>query len=116
LDLAFDFTHFSDRIRVRKAVLAVYAQTNASFLTEAVQLRGRLLPGDPYQSLAQNRVSPGVSPGWIQFDITDLAARAIVDRRTSVNFELALPCSRDENNLSVVGVLKPEPVIIVEYL
>ena len=116
LDMLFDFTRYSDRIRVRRAVLAVHAFSNAPFLAQAATLRGRLTVGDDYQSLSTVRTQPSASAGWILFDITDLAARAIVDRRDSVAFELALPCSRDESHLSSVGVLKSEPVILVEYL
>ncbi|MDR2422020.1 MAG: hypothetical protein LBE01_01425 [Deltaproteobacteria bacterium] len=116
LDMTFDFTRFSDRIRVRRAVLAIHAETNAHFLAQAASLRGRLVVGDDYQSLGSIRSSPTKAASWILFDITDLAARAIVDRRDSVSFELALPCSRDDLSLSVVSVLKREPIVLVEYL
>jgi hypothetical protein len=114
--MVFDFTRYDERIRVRKAVLAVYAFSNASYLSSTAALRGRLIVGDDYQSLAASRQPPVGQAGWILFDITDLAARAIIDRRDSVSFELSLPCTRDESSLSVVGVLRNEPVILVEYL
>jgi hypothetical protein len=116
LDMVFDFTRYNDRIRVRRAVLGVYAHSNAPFLAGAAGLRGRLTAGDDYQALAAVRTQPSLPSGWILFDITDLAARAVADRRDSVAFELSLPCTRDESNLSVVGVLNREPVILVEYL
>ncbi|MDR1394671.1 MAG: hypothetical protein LBK52_00680 [Deltaproteobacteria bacterium] len=116
METVFDFTRYPDTARVRRAVLAVYAFDNMSFLTQNVQLRGRLTAGDPYQSLAaQRQAPPGGLPGYIIFDITDIAARAIDDRRTSVNFELALPCGRNDRELSTVGILQREPLVLVEY-
>ncbi|MDR2140918.1 MAG: hypothetical protein LBR11_03885 [Deltaproteobacteria bacterium] len=116
LGMVFDFTRYNERSRVRKAVLAIHANTNAGFLSGAASLRGRLMVGDNYQSLAISRKPPTGQSGWILFDITDIAARAIADRRDSVDFELSLPCSRNDRDLSVVGVLRPEPVVLVEYL
>jgi hypothetical protein len=116
LDLVFDFTRYDEKIRVRRVVLAIYAFSNAQYLSQTAALRGRLTMGDDFQSLGSSRQPPVGEAGWIQFDITDIAARAIIDRRDYVSFELSLPCTRDESSLSVVGVLRNEPVILVEYL
>lgn len=115
LDMVFDFTRYPDTARVQRAVLAVYAFNNASFLTQESRLRGRLVAGDTYASLGAQRQPPSGSADWIMFDITDIAARAIADRRTQVHFEISLPCGRTEQELSTVGVLSREPVVLVEY-
>jgi hypothetical protein len=70
---------------------------------------------DTFQSLGTNISGPNAIPGWVTFDITEFAARAINERRNSVSFELSLPCGRSESELVTVDVLDGQPKIIVEY-
>ncbi|MDR1166023.1 MAG: hypothetical protein LBO66_09240 [Deltaproteobacteria bacterium] len=118
LSLNFNFAVFPLAARVQKAILAVYVDDNGSYFTRAAEVRGRLNIGDQLQSLGAVRLAPtGRTPGagWAVFDITDFAARAINEQRTSASFEISLPCGRDESELTTVRVLKTEPVIVVEY-
>jgi hypothetical protein len=115
LTMNFDMAKYPDTAVVQKAVLAVRIRENASHFAEAVQLRGRQMISDTFQSLGANVTQPGTLPGWVTFDITEFAARAINERRNSVSFELSLPCGRSELELTTVSVLENQPKIIVEY-
>jgi hypothetical protein len=102
---------------VRRAVLAVYTFDNLEGL-QAAQLRGRLSVGDDLQSLARQRDIRlnwnRDDRGWVFFDITAFAARAIHERRNSVRFEISLPCGADQAPVTV-GLLKKEPRLVVEF-
>jgi hypothetical protein len=111
----YDLTRFPDTAIVQKAVLAINVRDNISFFAGQVALMGRLTIGDSLQSLAANRTTPATSPGWVLFDITHFAARAINEQRNSVHFELSLPCGRSESELVTVNLLAAEPVLIVEF-
>ncbi|MGL4208353.1 MAG: hypothetical protein ACRCTY_03095, partial [Candidatus Adiutrix sp.] len=117
LMLNFDMTIFPDDLMVKKAVLAVHSPSDAQGLTQA-QVRGRLNIGGEMQSVGASPVllrpeskSPG---GWVHFDITPFAARAINERRNSTSFEISFPC-QNPANLVEVGVLQREAHITVEY-
>ena len=113
----FDASVYPEGARVRRAVLAVYAWNNPMGLYEA-QLRGRLNVGGEQQSLARNReIWTGKSrdeQGWVFYDVTAFAARAVNERRDSVQFEVSLPCVPDKNPVTA-GVLKNEPRLVVEF-
>jgi hypothetical protein len=119
LDAKFNFAAYPATARVQKAVLAIYAENNADFLTNNAQVRGRLTQGDYYQSLGAQRTPPKFRKapyqGWIIIDITNFAARAINEQRDDVSFEISLPCGRSEDELTTVRVLKSPPVVVVEY-
>jgi hypothetical protein len=115
LQMNFDLARYPDTALVQRAVLAVRVHKNARFLVDAGQLRGRLLVGDALVSLGSSRSLPNSLPGWVLFDITDFAARAVNERRTSVSFELSLPCGRSEEEVVTVSVLSAEPKIVVEF-
>jgi len=118
LMMQFDPTTYPERARVRRAVLAVYAFTNIQGLYEA-QLRGRLNVGDDLQSLARQRAlmvkNNKADEGWVLFDITAFAARAINERRNSVQFEISQPCQTADQVPVTAGVLKKEPRLVVEF-
>jgi hypothetical protein len=115
LTLNFDLTTYPDVASVQKAVLAFQIHNNAGFFAQTSQLRGRLHTADAFQSLGSNVVTPNSLPGWITYDITAFAARAINERRNSVSFEISLPCGRSESELTTVSVLAAQPKLIVEY-
>jgi hypothetical protein len=115
LHLNYDMTRFPDTALVQKATLAVHVRDNSSFFAGQVALRGRLTVGDTLQSLAANRISAATTPGWVLFDITNFAARAINEKRNSVHFELSLPCGRSESELVTVSLLAAEPRLILEF-
>jgi hypothetical protein len=118
LMLNFDPSVYPEGAAVRRAVLAVYAFTNPQGLGEA-QLRGRLNVGGELQSLARQRdVQAGRSrdgQGWVLFDVTAFAARAINERRNSVLFEISRPCLASDQAPVTVGALKKEPRLVVEF-
>jgi hypothetical protein len=110
----FDFARFPDTAQVQRAVLAVHTQNNTGYFRDTAALRGRLNIGDAFQSLGAQRDAQSPA-GWVIFDITALAARAINEQRPSVSFEVSLPCGRDESELTAVSLLSREPVVLVEY-
>jgi hypothetical protein len=95
--------------------LAVYVRDNIGYFTQTAQLRGRQMTGDTLQSLGANVLPPSVSPGWVQFDVTDFVARGINERRPNVYFEISLPCGRDESELTTLSLLENEPRLVVEF-
>jgi hypothetical protein len=115
--LHFDPSVYPEGAMVRRAVLAVYAYANTQGLYEA-QLRGRLNIGDDLQSLGRQReIMAGKSKtdqGWVLFDVTAFAARAINERRNSVHFEISRPCTAGQAPVSA-GLLKNEPRLVVEF-
>jgi hypothetical protein len=115
LNLNFNLATYPSEAAVQRAVLAIYVEDNGSFFRENAQVRGRLNTGDQFQSLGSPRSGPPGNAGWITFDITDFAARAINEQRASVSFEVSLPCGRNESELTRVRVLKSQPVLVVEY-
>jgi hypothetical protein len=115
LTMNFDMAVYPENARVQKAVLAVRVRDNINFFAQTAQLRGRQLIGDTFQSLGGDVVQPATQPGWVQFDITSFAARAINERRNSVSFELSLPCGRSESELVTVSVMESQPVVVVEF-
>lgn len=118
LMINFNPTVMPENITVRKVYLAVHTPDNTTGLT-GVTLRGRLGIGDELQSLARDRFSMvslrGDNSGWVFYDVTFFAARAINDRRDSISFELSLPCETPTTNLVRVGVTSNEPHLVVEY-
>jgi hypothetical protein len=118
LMLNFDASVYPERSVVRRAVLAVYAFENPYGLYEA-DLRGRLNVGGELQSLARQREAWGSrsrsDKGWILFDITSFAARAINERRNSVHFELSRSCLAADRAPVTVGLLDKEPRLLVEF-
>jgi hypothetical protein len=115
VQMNFDLSRYPDVAIVQKAVLAVHVRNNIPFLIDNAQLRGRLSIGDQLQSVGANRTTPATQPGWVTFDVTAIAARAVIERRNSVSFELSLPCGRSESELTSVSVLAAEPRLIVEF-
>jgi hypothetical protein len=115
VQMNFDLARYSDRSIVQRAALAVHVENNASFFTKYSQLRGRLLVGDQYQSLGGNVLPPPGESGWVLFDVTAFAARAINERRSSATFEISLPCGRSEAELTSFSLLNNEPKLIVEF-
>jgi hypothetical protein len=115
LMMNFDPSVYPDRAAVRRAVLAVYAYNNPIGLHEA-QLRGRLSVGEELQSLARHReavtTSGKADRGWVFFDVTAFAARAINERRNSIHFEISQPCQAAP---VTAGMLKNEPRLVVEF-
>jgi hypothetical protein len=116
LMLNFDSSVYPEKSVVRRAVLAVYAFENQRGLYEA-ELRGRLNVGGELQSLARHREAWGSQSdeGWVLFDITSFAARAINERRNSVHFELSRPCRAADQPPVTVGLLDREPRLLVEF-
>ncbi|MDR2934594.1 MAG: hypothetical protein LBV70_01730 [Candidatus Adiutrix sp.] len=118
LMLNFDPSVYPEKALVRRAVLAVYAFENQRGLYEA-DLRGRLNIGGELQSLARQREAwTGRSrsdKGWVLFDVTSFAARAINERRNSVHFELSRPCLAADRTPVTVGLLDKEPRLLVEF-
>jgi len=118
LMLNFDPSVYPEGAMVRRAVLAVYAFENPRGLYEA-DLRGRLNVGGELQSLARQREAWGSrnrpDNGWVLFDITSFAARAINERRNSVHFELSRPCLAADQDPVTVGLLDKEPRLLVEF-
>ena len=115
LNMNFDMARYPDTAIVQKAVLAVRVRENINYFAQAAQLRGRQMISDTFQSLGGEVGTPAMQPGWVTFDVTEFAARAINERRASVSFELSLPCGRSESELTTVSVLEAQPRIIVEY-
>ena len=111
LMLNFDPSVYPEKAAVQRAVLAVYAFTNPQGLKEA-QVRGRLSVGGELESLASQRE---VKTGWVLFDVTAFAARAINERRNSVLFEISQPCQADDQAPVTVGLLNKEPRLVVEF-
>jgi hypothetical protein len=113
----FDPSVYPEGASVQKAVLALYSPGNPKGLYDA-QLRGRLNIGDEQQSLARNReifsASDKSADGWVLYDVSSFAARAINERRNSIQFEVSLPCETAEKPVTV-GVLKHEPRLLVEF-
>jgi len=107
----FDPSVYPENAAVRRAVLAVYAFSNPRGLYEA-QLRGRLNAGGELQSLARQRE---VRKGWVLFDVTAFTARAINERRNSVQFEISQPCQAADQAPVKAGLLKNEPRLVVEF-
>ncbi|MCL2029854.1 MAG: hypothetical protein FWG97_05520 [Deltaproteobacteria bacterium] len=114
----FDPSVYPEGAKVHRAVLAVYAFANPLGLYEA-QLRGRLNVGDQLQSLARQREiltgRTNTSEGWVLFDVTAFAARAINERRNSVLFEVSQPCLKGDQYPVTAGLLKKEPRLVVEF-
>jgi hypothetical protein len=115
VQMSFDLSLYPDLARVQKAALAVHIGNNGGFFTQTAQLRGRFLTGDVLQSLGDPRQVPSTMPGWVLFDITEFAARAVNERRNSVQFEISLPCGRSEAELTNFSLLANEPRVIVEF-
>jgi hypothetical protein len=119
LHSSFNFAAYPALARVQKAVFAFYAEDNAAFLTRTAEVRGKLNDGDVPQSLGASRVTPPGSrsphSGWVQVDVTDFAARAIVEQRSDASIDISLPCGRSDSELATVSVLAHEPVLVVEY-
>jgi hypothetical protein len=115
LQTNFNMSAYPDVAIVQRAVLAFHVRDNVDFFAQTAQLRGRLMTPDALESLGSQVLQPPVQPGWVIFDITAFAARAINERRNSVSFELSLPCGRSESELVTVSVLDEEPRLIVEY-
>jgi hypothetical protein len=118
LMINFNFATYPAEARVQKAVLAVRVENNGTFFTENAQVRGRLNIGDQLQSLGAKRTPPqgrSSQAGWVVFDITDFAARAVNEQRPSTSFEISLPCGRTEEELTTVDVLRSQPIVVVEY-
>ena len=111
----YDLTRYPETAIVKRAVLAFYVRNNISFFAKTARLRGRQMTGDTLQSLSVDVVEPPISPGWIQFDVTDFVARAINERRPHAYFEISLPCGRDESELTTVSLNEKEPRLVVEY-
>jgi len=112
----FDTTVYPEGAAVRRAVLAVYAFTNPGGLYEA-HLRGRLNVGGELQSLARQReifTGGNRGKGWVFFDVTAFAARAINERRNSVQFEVSQTCQTEQIPITV-GLLRNEPRLVVEF-
>ncbi|MDR1045792.1 MAG: hypothetical protein LBP33_11875 [Candidatus Adiutrix sp.] len=119
LVMNFDPSVYPEDLTVRRAVLAVWSPDNPRALND-VQLRGRLGVGNEMQSLARQRegmlpASGRSAEGWIFFDVTNFAARAINERRNSIHFELSVPCQTPADNLVTVGVTEKEPHLVIEY-
>ena len=118
LMMNFDPSVYPEGATVRRAVLAVYAFANPQGLSEA-QLRGRLNVGGELQSLARRREVQTAwtreGQGWVLFDVTAFAARAINERRNSVFFEISQPCLTADKAPVTVGVLDNEPRLVVEF-
>ena len=118
LMMNFDPSVYPEGAMVRRAVLAVYAFANPQGLHEA-QLRGRLNVGDELQSLARHREiwtgRTNTNEGWVLFDVTAFAARAINERRTSIQFELSQPCLNANQAPVTAGLLQKEPHLVVEF-
>jgi hypothetical protein len=116
--LSFDPSVYPEGGRVNRAILAVYALNNPEGLREA-RLRGRLSTGDDQQSLAKKREiwteKNRTDQGWVFYDVSLFVARAINERRTSIQFEISLPCGGPEQNPVTAGVLKNEPRLVVEF-
>lgn len=115
--LNFDPSVFPDDAEVRRVVLAVHSPDSAQKLSD-IQLRGRLNVGDELQSLGRPReaVTRGNNAhGWVLFDISLFGARAISERRNSIQFELSVPCQTPADNLTTVSLLRNEARLIVEY-
>jgi hypothetical protein len=115
LTMNFDMANYPELAMVQKAVLAVRVNNNINYFTQTAQLRGRQMISDSFQSLGAEVTTPATQPGWVTFDVTAFAARAINERRNSVSFELSLPCGRSESELASVSILEAQPIIIVEY-
>jgi hypothetical protein len=115
LTMNFDMATYPDLAVVQRAVLAVRVNDNVNYFTQAAQLRGRQMISDAFQSLGASVTTPATQPGWVTFDITAFAARAINERRNSVSFELSLPCGRSESEVASVAILQAQPKVIVEY-
>ena len=116
--LNFDPSVYPEDAAVRRAVLAVYAFSNPRGLHEA-QLRGRLNVGGELQSLARQRgvraSRTRAGRGWVLFDVTAFTARAINERRNSVQFEISQPCQTADQVPVTAGLLKKEPRLVVEF-
>jgi hypothetical protein len=115
VQMNFDTSRYSDRSIVQRAALAVNVGNNAAFFTQHAQLRGRLLVGDQLQSLGEDVLPPQLDHGWVLFDVTSFAARAINERRSSITLEISLPCGRSEAELVSFSLLRNEPRLIVEF-
>jgi hypothetical protein len=111
----FDTTAYPETAQVLRAVVAIHIQKNTSFFVKAVQLRARMMTGDTLQSVGANYLLPPTEPGWVLFDVTDVAARAINERRPALHFEVSLPCGRSESELVLMSLLDAEPKLIVEF-
>jgi hypothetical protein len=111
----FDASRYPDTAIVKKAVLAIRVENNVDLFAKRVQLRGRQMTGDTLQSLGSEAATPQVQPGWVQFDVTAFVARAINERRPNIQFELSLPCGRDESELTTISLLAAEPRLVVEF-
>lgn len=112
----FDFSRITELSRVQRAVLLIYVEDNPGIMNQAA-VRGRLNIGADLANVANNFsiVEQGKSgKAWISYDITRLAARAILERRNSVSFEISLPCNRPEMPGALISLTR-EPMVVVEY-
>ena len=129
--------------KVKRAVVAIYSPGDVHCLKNA-NLLGRLSVGGEMVSLAKKRdivIEDSKYPdhGWVLFDITYFAARAINERRNSIHFEVSMacetttsspcpppikkdcqedvnvPCPQPVPNLVSVGVNRNEPQLLVEF-
>ena len=99
----FDFTPMQEDAEIVAAKLAVYVVDNQENLEQGI-LEGRLNVGGDYAVVAG---PPEFLGRWALFDITQLACRAVSERRNSVGFELSLPCGagpRDANGHGCSGM------------
>jgi hypothetical protein len=111
----YDLTRYPEAAIVKRAVLALHVRDNIPFFAKTARLRGRQMTGDTLQSLGAEVIEPQVSPGWVQFEVTEFIARAINERRPNVHFEVSLPCGRDEAELTTLSLLRNEPRLSVEF-
>jgi hypothetical protein len=111
----FNMATYPEDARVQKAVLALHVQNNIPFFAQTVQIRGRMMTGDVLQSIGQYPILPSVQPGWILFDVTAIAARAINERRPALHIEVSLPCGRSDSELTIMSLTEAEPRLIVEF-
>jgi hypothetical protein len=111
----YDLSKYPERARVQRAVLALRVEDNLQAFSQLASLRGRLMTGDILQSLGSEAILPAAAPGWVQFDITAFVARAVNERRPSVQFEISLPCGRSGSELTTITLLDAEPRLVVEF-
>lgn len=111
----YDLSLYPETAIVKKAVLALHVRDNIPYFAKTVRIRARQMVGDTLQSVGEDVIEPFAQPGWIQFDVTEFVARGINERRPHVYFEIALPCGRDESELTTLSLLDNEPRLVVEF-
>ena len=113
--LNFDLSRYPEAAIVKRAVLALHLRDNIDYFVKTAAVRGRQMTGDTLQSLGADYALPPVSPGWVQFDVTEFVARGINERRPNVYIEVSLPCGRDESELTTLSLLENEPRLVEEF-